>query len=906
MPYDAVAAPGAGYRVPDWGALAGQSTTYAYDWLDRPTLITHPDGSTVRSYYNYLQTALLDENGHQTIRESDGLGRMISVKQYEGEYAGGPGWSDPVYGEASYTYDVMDRLLTATGPDPDGAEVQVGATTTVSYNLLGWKTALSDPDMGAWSYGYDAVGNLIQQTDASRQRTCLYYDALNRLKGKTYTTDTTICPSDPGYGNYAVAHYYDDTANDNWGIGRRTSLVDGSGSTSWMYDERGRVIKETKTIGTEVYATSYGYDAADRVRTMQYPLDNEIVTTTYNAQGLPATLAGTVPYVQSASYDAAGRPLVRILGSNLISTEAVYYAWNAVNGQGRLQQLKGSLVTPPTPLQDLSYTYDAGGNVNSIVDAANSGQRQCFGYDALNRLTTAFTGNAACATYEGGVGAGVYNESYVYARDGNLSSKTGVGTYTYDATAVGCSPGTQATKPHAVRQAGTSSFGYDCNGNMGGRTVGNTPYTLFYDAENRLREVKEVTGVGVDAVYVYDGDGNRVQATTNGVTTHYPGRHFERTLNSGYTKYFSFGGELVSFERSTGYPANTGRRFVLRDHLNSTSVVVNGGGTKLWEERYLPFGEVRQTWKSASEMPVQTPYRYTGQRLEVGVGAPSPVGGLDRGLYDYGARWYDPMLGRFVQADSVVPNPGNPQDLNKYTYVGNNPLRYTDPTGHCWVLPLPLCMDIGTHLLEMAESLVVQYGPQTMQFLQMSGDKLPAFADQVMRFGNQNAGQGVQGSQDGNAAGAGGNPNDPFRGLPERVQKGIERLNKQLARVPIEPFIQGYRAQLARAEYWAKQGRLTGVEVTGPDGVRFDLELGDSTIVEVKYWTSKYAMDAGNFKGLVDQLGRYQALGKNIILEMYQTKTNPLTQDQWGTLLQDLNRAGISLSSQSQLLPPIQ
>ena len=53
------------------------------------------------------------------------------------------------------------------------------------------------------------------------------------------------------------------------------------------------------------------------------------------------------------------------------------------------------------------------------------------------------------------------------------------------------------------------------------------------------------------------------------------------------------------------------------------------------------------------------------------------------GIYHYGARFYNADLGRFVQADSIVPNPGNPQDLNRYSYADNNPIRYSDPTGHC-------------------------------------------------------------------------------------------------------------------------------------------------------------------------------------------------------------------------------
>ncbi len=53
------------------------------------------------------------------------------------------------------------------------------------------------------------------------------------------------------------------------------------------------------------------------------------------------------------------------------------------------------------------------------------------------------------------------------------------------------------------------------------------------------------------------------------------------------------------------------------------------------------------------------------------------------GLMHYNARYYDPLVGRFISADTIVPNPANPQDLNRYTYVRNNPVRYTDPTGHC-------------------------------------------------------------------------------------------------------------------------------------------------------------------------------------------------------------------------------
>jgi RHS repeat-associated protein len=85
------------------------------------------------------------------------------------------------------------------------------------------------------------------------------------------------------------------------------------------------------------------------------------------------------------------------------------------------------------------------------------------------------------------------------------------------------------------------------------------------------------------------------------------------------------------------------------------------------ELRYKAYGETRDGWGITDT----TKYRFTGQREE------SPIG-----LYFYNARWYDAVLGRFAQADTVVPEPGNPQALNRYSYVNNNPLRYVDPTGH--------------------------------------------------------------------------------------------------------------------------------------------------------------------------------------------------------------------------------
>ena len=102
-------------------------------------------------------------------------------------------------------------------------------------------------------------------------------------------------------------------------------------------------------------------------------------------------------------------------------------------------------------------------------------------------------------------------------------------------------------------------------------------------------------------------------------------------------------------------------------HLGSTVLTADGEGRRVGEVRYRPYGTERYRWGS-----IPTDRRFTGRRWEGGVG-----------LYDYRARWYEPTLGRFVQPDTLVPEPANPQDLNRYAYVRNNPPRYLDLTGHC-------------------------------------------------------------------------------------------------------------------------------------------------------------------------------------------------------------------------------
>jgi YD repeat-containing protein len=501
--------------------IGGELTTYSYDGVGQLTKVTLPDSSSISYTYDaaHRLIGMSDNLGNRVVytlniagdrkqeqvfdptgslaktqsriydavnRLAQDIGAQSQTTQYAYDNQGNlTGVTDPLQHLTSKAYDALNRLVQVTDPGPglthyayNGIDQLVAVsdprnlTTSYNYDGLANLNSQTSPDTGTTQNTYDAAGNLLTQIDAKNQITSYTYDALNRVTSIRFADGST-----QSYG-------YDQGAN---GLGRLTYFAESNPlaqitiAHDYAYDAHGRVVTENRTINRVNYAFGYGYDSAGRLSGMTYP-SGRTVAYGFDPVGRISQVSTTAPANLGGS-------------TQTVASNITYQPFGGVksytlgNGRSyvRSYDLDGRIASYTQGPQTFALGYDVAGRIISIADTANTTNPNTYGYDSLDRLTSAAT---PALTY-----------GYTYDGVGNRTSKTAgtaTDTYTYAAT---------GNRLASISGASGRSFSFDANGS----TLADGVNQYAYDARGRMASATSTTGT---ASYQVNALGQRVRKTT--------------------------------------------------------------------------------------------------------------------------------------------------------------------------------------------------------------------------------------------------------------------------------------------------------------------------------------------------------------------------------------------------------
>ncbi len=664
------------------------TSTNNYDALSRVISVLQADGSQSFTSYALNCSTVTDEAGKKRKSCADGLGRLTQVLE------------DPttLNYETDYQYDVLGNLTSATqkGGDPNSANWRV---RTFTYDSLSRLVCAANPEVqvatcpslstgtfpvGATVYSYDLAGNLVNktapkanQTTASVTTTLSFcYDSVNRLTAKSYTLSAT-CTSP------AASYFYDQTSYNGLtianGVGRRTGMSDGSGSTAWSYDALGGVLIEQRTINGSTSltkTTTYTYNLDESVATITYP-SGRMITYTPSASGgntasRPSSavdVAHSISYVTQATYTPHGALFTFSNGSSISGAQSynsrlqpmqLYYTTGTISPTTISQIQTAACPTTAATIMSRSYNFNLGttdnGTVALATDCLVTNRTQHFDYDNLNRLKDAYTTGTTTSMTNWG-------ETYTIDPWGNL---TNIALYPgqHNSEMLNAAPASAKNQ--------LNGFCHDAAGNLLGASC--TVPTYAYDAENRLTATAGFT-------YVYDGDGQRVIKCSGTYPTCASGTLYWTGTGSGALdetswtgtqteEYIFFDGKRVARRDGTGNTVE----YYFGDQVGSATVITGSTGGIQKVSMYYPYGgEISVTGPGFANN-----YKFTGKERDA-----------ESTLDDFGARFYASSTGRFLTPDwaaraTAVPYAvfGDPQSLNLYGYVRNDPVSSADADGH--------------------------------------------------------------------------------------------------------------------------------------------------------------------------------------------------------------------------------
>ncbi|MFF3447583.1 polymorphic toxin-type HINT domain-containing protein [Streptomyces sp. NPDC002667] len=678
------------------------TTVTDHDGQGRTDLVTEEhDGvrtwATTTAFTGDRTTVLPPKGGVASSKLVDARGQTTELDQYtaaptvSGTAATGFTTSGGTPSATTYGYTAAGRQYRITGPDK--------TAWTFDYDLLGRKKSQNDPDAGKSSYGYDDAGNLVSSTDDAKQIELDYtYDLLGRK----------LTASDKSKSNFQFASWAYDTKR----IGLPTSstryvqgVTGGYTVAATGYTTLGRPTGTTITLPASeaplptTYTTTNTYTLKDQLPATQSDprtqgLNNETITYEHDALGSPTrTTSSAGIYVDGTVYtDYGALSQVTQGASTNPATTTYHYDDQTLRPTERI--ISRTQAPGPT-VDDTKYAYDVSGNPTSITDQQSETgntvtDQQCYSYDALARLTDAWTGKDNCAANPPTSGTltttpGSYWQSFSYDAIGNRHQSVdhaigGSGSTVTTTYADGCTTGCNSTgaQPHTLTATtgGTNptTFGYDENGNLHTRTPSTGPgQTLTWDDEGHLAQVDTTGSSPATTKYLYDADGNQLIRRDPGQTTLFAG-DTQIVANTGVTPNVLLGAVRSYTHGGAGTPVAVrssltggGLKYLFNDPHGTATLSMDTTTQQVARQQYTPYGQPRGS-SNTTAWP---------DPLHSYLGAPQDT---STGYTDVGARKYDPALGRFISVDPIL-EATKPQELGGYTYAADNPVTNSDPTG---------------------------------------------------------------------------------------------------------------------------------------------------------------------------------------------------------------------------------
>lgn len=528
---------------------------------------------------------------------------------------------------AVYTYNQfgMPDQVVSSFPGNQG-----GATTTFAYDDIGRRTSINDPSSGITLFAYNSMGELTSMTKPGNNVYTYAYDELRRL--------ATI--------NGPMGIYTYEYVTSGNGMQQLKKITGPDVTTEYAYDSYSRPTqkKESLTIGFKQFISKYSFDKYNRLVDYTYP-GNFKTTNSYDSYGnLTEIKNGNTSIWQLTAMQSPGL-FKTFTNSSGLNTQISYD--NSLN----LQQVDlGTLNS-----QGYSFNNKTGNLLTRTYQNTSASGNEGFSFDDFDRLVQ--------NTETLGQSTNI-KSNYTYHHNGNLTHKDDCGDYNY----------TNTSHPYWLTQITNPT--------------NNTSFNTLNVSYNSLDKVSQITEASTPAKqfdFLYGNDAQRIKMEyRSGGTlqyTRYYQDSYDREETSNTYRDWSYvyspaGLAAVYFDNNSTKEL----LFVNTDHLGSPIILTNLSGQKVEEYSFDAWGRRRDpnNWNTYTNLtpPTKMIRGYTGHEH------------LDEvGIINMNGRVYDPVLGRFIQPDPLLQDPGNLQNCNRYSYVLNNPLKYIDPSGYAGGTP---------------------------------------------------------------------------------------------------------------------------------------------------------------------------------------------------------------------------